>query len=971
MPSDAQPSSASELLEHAAFLRGLATALVGAHEAPDLVQDALARALEHPPRERRSLRGWLAVVLGNLARNTGRGAAHRAERERASARPEGIEPDQLALERLEVQRLLVELLLALPSEQRTVLHLRYFEDLTPSAIAAHLGVPLKTVKSRHTRALAALRERLDRRSNGDRNAWMAALAPFVLPKSGIVTTLAGGLAMKKLVLVAAVLVLAFGAWRGAAGAWRQRLAASHGSHRIDETPLVTPPAELAPALAAEVLGTRQALQDEPPPATGALRLVFTHSDGSPAADAPLTIECRADPAPRVEVRQVRTDAQGHAEVAELFAGEAWLWLADQRFEAEVAADEVRAFEFRLAEGFVVVGTVQDEQGTPVAGAEIWGGHSGSRQPGGYLLTRCDSSGRFRARDLYAFAPLCARKAGYVASTAQVPMDLSGNGSGERVATLVLVDGGGRVRGRVFDPAGRPLEGASVLAGPDGGWTIPNQTGRTPEVAFAETDANGDFVLGCNLQAGKHPLHATARGFHVWRGEVEVTEGGTSALEIRLEEAARVEGRLLGVDGAPAAGVLVLASEEDRGGWYHDRFGPPEAVTDAEGWFALDGLAPGTRELNASDDERPEIGRARASVVCTAGATSTCELRLELGHTIAGRVVGGDGAPLRGWSVHSQASFFRQWYPRRATTDAQGRFLLANLGEGSHELTVRAPGLDGFPRARLADVPVGSTDIELVVADAELRPGRLRGRLVTPRGSSPWDFTVTLWAEGAKEGHYLDLDGSTGAFELEAQPGRYFAKASAGGVEKLASETIALEEGGVADFGDLVLEGGGWIEIEVSGLPQAQLERLKFHLDRPGANTVDLAWEDGLLRSPEALPGRWKVTWNEDELLAREDEVVIVVGETRRATLTLEPAIPIEVRPTPAPSGEITFQVFDADGRLLSERRYLAGSSEGTYGLGLRPGRQRITAQADRRRGELTLDVTPGMAGGEPLTLELR
>src|SRR5436189_5937113 len=114
MPSDPRPLSADELLEHVGFLRNLATELVGAGDCPDGVQEAWTRALERPPRERSALRGWLAVVVSNLARNRRRSEARRVRREEDAARPEATDPEPLALEALELQRLIGEFVVELP-----------------------------------------------------------------------------------------------------------------------------------------------------------------------------------------------------------------------------------------------------------------------------------------------------------------------------------------------------------------------------------------------------------------------------------------------------------------------------------------------------------------------------------------------------------------------------------------------------------------------------------------------------------------------------------------------------------------------------------------------------------------------------------------------------------------------------------------------------------------------------------------
>ena len=55
--------------------------------------------------------------------------------------------------RLETQRRVVDAVMALDEPYRTVVVYRYFDDLPPKEIAARLGVPVGTVKTRLKRAL--------------------------------------------------------------------------------------------------------------------------------------------------------------------------------------------------------------------------------------------------------------------------------------------------------------------------------------------------------------------------------------------------------------------------------------------------------------------------------------------------------------------------------------------------------------------------------------------------------------------------------------------------------------------------------------------------------------------------------------------------------------------------------------------------------------------------------------------------
>lgn len=57
----------------------------------------------------------------------------------------------------EIRLTLAEAVRALPPQQRAVVVLRYFHDLTEADTARTLGLALGTVKSHHARALAALR----------------------------------------------------------------------------------------------------------------------------------------------------------------------------------------------------------------------------------------------------------------------------------------------------------------------------------------------------------------------------------------------------------------------------------------------------------------------------------------------------------------------------------------------------------------------------------------------------------------------------------------------------------------------------------------------------------------------------------------------------------------------------------------------------------------------------------------------
>jgi RNA polymerase sigma-70 factor (ECF subfamily) len=174
------------LLAHSAWIRSLARRLAGA-DADDLEQDTWLAALERPRaagprplRAVRSVRGWLAGLVRNLARETRRGEGRRRARERSSASATGASEPSVAetFESVATGRELADLVLELEEPFRTAVLLRYYEDLPPRRIALKLGIPVRTVNSRLTRGLERLRERWKlRHGGGQRGDARGALAP--------------------------------------------------------------------------------------------------------------------------------------------------------------------------------------------------------------------------------------------------------------------------------------------------------------------------------------------------------------------------------------------------------------------------------------------------------------------------------------------------------------------------------------------------------------------------------------------------------------------------------------------------------------------------------------------------------------------------------------------------------------------------------------------------------------------------
>jgi len=138
------------------------------HLVDDLTQETWLAALRHGAAARFLARAWLGRVAQNHAFQALRGRARRIARETEVARslaltPEELEPaHELALDE-ELRARVRTALQTLGEPYRTVLQLRFFEDLGPTEIAARLELPTETVRTRIKRALQQLKLGLQRR----------------------------------------------------------------------------------------------------------------------------------------------------------------------------------------------------------------------------------------------------------------------------------------------------------------------------------------------------------------------------------------------------------------------------------------------------------------------------------------------------------------------------------------------------------------------------------------------------------------------------------------------------------------------------------------------------------------------------------------------------------------------------------------------------------------------------------------
>jgi RNA polymerase sigma-70 factor, ECF subfamily len=167
----AAPDFEEAFREHFAPVYRFIARRVGTALAEDLAAEAFATAFrrwETYLPERGSLRSWLYGIATNLVRGHWRAEQHLLELDARLAAAGLVPPDTWSLADTADERVIAtslapriaQALAALNREQREVLLLHAWAELSHEEIAAALGIAQGTARSRLSRARAALRARL-------------------------------------------------------------------------------------------------------------------------------------------------------------------------------------------------------------------------------------------------------------------------------------------------------------------------------------------------------------------------------------------------------------------------------------------------------------------------------------------------------------------------------------------------------------------------------------------------------------------------------------------------------------------------------------------------------------------------------------------------------------------------------------------------------------------------------------------
>jgi protocatechuate 3,4-dioxygenase beta subunit len=355
--------------------------------------------------------------------------------------------------------------------------------------------------------------------------------------------------------------------------------------------------------------------------------------------------------------------------------------------------------FHVAAGIRVSGRVTDPQGAPVAGARC----SVMSGLGSGNSTLTDEDGRY---ELDGQSPpvmmVLVTKPGYVQKMDQHIGDTAAGTTGD-VSRDVVLEPAASVVGRVVGPDHKPVGRARVKAAPEGNRSYLSILGADPE---SLTTPDGRYVL-TGVAPGKLRVMARAPGFQDSRTEsFEVKAGGaTQAPDLGLRRASALRVEVRGPSGAAVAGARVEVSVHaaDRVRWdTMASFGDfADEVTGADGQLRVRDVPDGQVTVTVSHEGQAP---ARAKLKLAAedrGTEKVVRLALREGLRLGGRVLDGHGDPVAQAIVaasappEAAADHGEGWVPERSvTTDARGRFVIADLPGLDLQVHVKAKGYRG-------------------------------------------------------------------------------------------------------------------------------------------------------------------------------------------------------------------------------------------------------------------------------------
>lgn len=383
---------------------------------------------------------------------------------------------------------------------------------------------------------------------------------------------------------------------------------------------------------------------------------------------------------------VTTDASGHAHVSGLSADtHAVRVSANARAtvvrEVDVGTGGMAHVAVTLVPVAPLAGTVVDDRGAPIAGARVTASPVGDMAMLVVHHLSSATTGADGSWKLNGIGPGTIVLVANDETRSSTPLHVTVPASGKHDVRLAL-DAARTLRGVVRGPDGRPASGSLVRVG-----TALQSGGIDGEHRQVMAGNDGTFTVS-GLPAVEITLVASLDEAVSAPVTVDLNTRTDADVEVVLAAPLRIEGRVVGSDGAPVAEAQVSAEPASPGDEREALLrGPIADLTDGNGRFRLVGLRAGPYVLRAAPPgASPSDGsfHRRSAKSVDAGAVNV-ELVLPGDGRIVGRVVAQDGGPLARVEVLLDEDRVE------GVTDGAGQFAVEFVAPGEHVVEVHADG----------------------------------------------------------------------------------------------------------------------------------------------------------------------------------------------------------------------------------------------------------------------------------------
>ncbi|UUZ84660.1 carboxypeptidase-like regulatory domain-containing protein [Paenibacillus sp. P26] len=326
----------------------------------------------------------------------------------------------------------------------------------------------------------------------------------------------------------------------------------------------------------------------------------------------------------------------------------------------------------------ISGTITDESGNPLSGANVYTYNAGTTTNAGGTYTLNVPPGTY---SVYADK----NSAGYNKSAKDNIQVTAGN-------TTTVHFTYGAVSGTVTNASGNPVSGATVSASNSGS---------------VSTDASGKYTL--KLPAGTYAyVQVNASGYANYsQSNIQVTAGNTTTLSFSY---GAISGTVTDGNGNPVSGAMVYTNSTSQ-------------TTNAGGSYTLN-VPAGTYSVTINS--KPGYGSyTQKDIQVTAGNTTTTHFSYG---AISGTVTNGSGNPVSGATVYANGS------NGSVTTDASGKYTL-HVPAGTYDFVqAYASGYANYNQNSIEVTAGNATAVHF-------RYGAISGTVTDASGNPVSDATV--------------------------------------------------------------------------------------------------------------------------------------------------------------------------------------------------------------------------------------